>query len=224
MDLLNITELFKTGWPVLLLTLSATMIGSLWINYLYPKAEKRDSLSFPEEIATRAKLRNPLLFLSLLLCFYKAWNQLSYPELCYILTAIACLLYFTVTDFEQHVILDEMLLAFAILGFCYTLHLHLPVLNHILASLGGGLFFLILAVISKGAIGGGDIKLIAVLGLWLGTAPLLSIIMYGAMAGGIAALILLLCRKIKRNQYLAYGPYFALSAIGIILKWLDLLF
>ena len=224
MDLLNFTEHFKTGCLVLLLTLAATMIGSIWINYLYPKAQKRGSLSFPDETITRAGFRKPLLFLPLLICFYKAWIQLSCPELCYILTAIACLLYFTVTDFEQHVIMDEMLLAFAIFGFCYILHLHLPVLNHIFASLGGGLFFLILAVISKGAIGGGDIKLIATLGLWLGAAPLLSVIIYGAMAGGIAALLLLVCKKIKKNQYLAYGPYFALSAIGIMLNWLNVLF
>ena len=224
MDLLNFTEHFKISCLVLLLTLVATMIGSIWINYLYPKAQKRGSLSFPEEITTRSKLRKPFLFPLLFICFYKAWIQLSCPELCYILTAISCLLYFTVTDFEQHVILDEMLLAFAIFGFCYILHLHLPVLNHIFASLGGGLFFLILAVISKGAIGGGDIKLIAVLGLWLGVKPLLSIIVYGAMAGGIAALVLLLFKKIKKNQYLAYGPYFALSAIGIMLNWLNILF
>ena len=220
MDLLNFTELLREFSPVLFITLAATMIGSAWINYLYPKAQKRDSLSFPEEITSRAKLRKPFLFLSQLICFYKAWSQLSCPELCYFLTAIAFLLCFTVTDFEQHVILDEMLLTFAGLGFCYTLHLHLPVLNHILASLGGGLFFLILAVISKGAIGGGDIKLIAALGLWLGLGPLLIVIMYGAIAGGIAAVILLLCHKIKKNQYLAYGPYFAMCAIGILLKWL----
>lgn len=224
MDLLNFTDNFKTNWPVLLLTLAATMIGSMWINYIYPKAQKRDSLSFPEEITTRAKFRKPLLFLSLLICFYKAWNLLGSPELCYNVAAIAILLYFTVTDFEQHVILDEMLLAFAVLGICYTLHLHLPVLDHIIASLGGGLFSLILAVISRGAIGGGDIKLIAALGLWLGVSPLLSVILYGAMAGGIAALILLLCHKIKKDQYLAYGPYFALSAIGIMLNWLNVLF
>lgn len=224
MDFLNFTEYLKTIGSILLLTLAATIIGSTWVNYLYPKAQKRDSLSFPEEITTRAKLRKPLLFLSLLICFYKVWNQMSCPELCYALIAVSFLLYITVTDFEQHVILNEMLLVFAVAGFCYTLHLHKPILDHILASMGGGLFFLLLAVISKGAIGGGDIKLVAVLGLWLGVSSLLSVIVYGAIAGGIAALFLLLCQKIKRNQYLAYGPYFALSSIGIMLNWLNVLF
>ena len=81
MDLLNFTDFLRTIIPVLLLTLATTMIGSAWIDYLYPKAQKRDSLSFPEEIASRAKLRKPLLFLSLLICYYKAWSQLSCPEL-----------------------------------------------------------------------------------------------------------------------------------------------
>ena len=224
MNLLNFTEFFRTIFAILVITLAAATIVSAWINYLYPKAQKRNSLSFPEELVSRAKLRKPFLFLSLLICFYKAWSQLSYPELCYIIIAVSFLLYITVTDLEQHVILDEMLLVFAVLGFCYILHLHLPVLNHILASVGGGIFFLILTVISKGAIGGGDIKLIAVLGLWLGGSSLLSVIVYGAMTGGIAALVLLLCKKIKRNQYLAYAPYFALSAIGIMLNCLNVLF
>ena len=224
MDLLNFTDFLRTIIPVLLLTLAATMIGSAWIDHLYPKSQKRDSLSFPEEINARSKHRKTLLFLLLLVCFYKAWNLLSFPDLCYTIIAVSFLLYITVTDFEQHVILDEMLLVFAVLGFCYSLHLRLPVLNHILACVGGGLFFLLLAVISKGAIGGGDIKLISVLGLWLGASSLLSVIVYGAMAGGIAALFLLLCHKIKRNQYLAYGPYFALSAVGIMLNWLNVLF
>ena len=224
MDLPNFSETLKTYWPVLLLSCAATWIGSFWIDRLYPKAQKRNSLSFPEQIHERAKHRKPVLFLSSMFCFYKAWTQLSGYELYYILIAVAFLLYFTVTDLEQQVILNEMLLPFAAVGLCYILYLRLPVLNHILAALGGGLFFLLSTIVGKGAIGGGDIKLITALGLWSGIKPLASVIVYGAIAGGIAALFLLLFKKIERKQYLAYGPYFALSAIGIMLKWLRILF
>jgi Type IV leader peptidase family. len=86
------------------------------------------------------------------------------------------------------------------------------------------LLFLFLAFISKGAIGGGDIKLIAALGLWLGIKALLTVIIYGSVAGGIAALFLLLLKKTTRKQFLAYGPYFALSAIGVLLKILRVSF
>ena len=224
MDFLNYSETMKTYFPLLFLSLMFTMIGSQWIDYLYPEAQKRNSLSFPEQINKRAKYRRPLLLPAFLFSFYKAWNLMSGSELCYMMLAIAFLLYFTVTDFEQHVILNEMLLPFAIIGLCYTFHLHLSVSSHILASLGGGLLFLLLAVIGKGAIGGGDIKLIAALGLWTGIKPLASLIIYGSMAGGIAALILLLAKKTGRHQYLAYGPYFAISGIGIFLKCLRVLF
>ena len=149
---------------------------------------------------------------------------MTIPALPYVFIAISLLVFMTVTDFEQQVILDEMVIVFALLGVCYTLHLRLPLQEHLLAALGGGLFFFLLAFVSKGALGGGDIKLIAALGLWLGWKPLLSVIVYGAMAGGVAALVLLLTKKIGRKQFLAYGPYFALSAIGVMLKLLRILF
>ena len=142
------------------------------------------------------------------------------PTLLYLLVAISLLLFMTITDFEQQVILNEMVFVFALFGLCYTLHLQLSLQDHLLAALGGGLLFLFLAFISRGAVGGGDIKLIAALGLWLGIKALITVIIYGAIAGGIAALLLLLSKKVKRKQYLAYGPYFAISAICILLNLL----
>ena len=224
MDLLNSSETLKTYWPVPLLALVITFAGNTWINFLYPKALQRDSLSFPEQIPQRAKWRKPLLCISLLLCFGKAWNLSTMPALLYLLVAISLLLFMTITDFEQQVILNEMVFLFALFGLCYTLHLQLSLQDHLLASLGGGLLFLFLAFISKGAIGGGDIKLIAALGLWLGIKALLTVIIYGSVAGGIAALFLLLLKKTTRKQFLAYGPYFALSAIGVLLKILRVSF
>ena len=224
MDFSNISVFFKTHWPTLLLTLTITFAGNAWIIFLYPKALQRDSLSFPEQIPQRAKWRKPLLFFSLLLCFCKAWSLFTMPKLLYLLIAISLLLFMAITDFEQQVILDEMILVFSLFGFAYTLHLQLSLQDHVLAALGSGLVFLFLAFISRGAIGGGDIKLIAALGLWLGTKALLTIIIYGTIAGGIAASLLLLSKRIYRKQYIAYGPYFALSGIGVLLKWLHTIF
>jgi len=117
-----------------------------------------------------------------------------------------------------------MLLPFVLLGLAYTMHMELPLANHIAAALGGGLLFFILTVVTKGAIGGGDIKLIASMGLWLGVRPMLSVITYGFISGGLAALFLLLTKQKKRHSYFAYGPYFALSGAGILLGWIRLLF
>jgi len=224
MDLPNISETLKIPWPAFLIALACTFLGNMWTDYLYPNALQRGSLSFPEQIQQRARFRKPALFLALLIFFSNAWSITAMPALPYVILAISLLLLMTVTDFEQQVILDEMVFAFALLGLCYVFHLQLPLTDHLLASIGGGLLFLFLAFISKGALGGGDIKLIAVLGLWLGWRSLLSVILYGAVMGGVAALLLLLTQKLKRGQYFAYGPYFALSSIGILLKWLRILF
>ena len=224
MDLPNFSEISKALLLILFLALTFTFFGSMWIEYLYLKALQRGSLSFPEQIKQRARFRKPALFLALLLFFSKAWSMTAMPTLPYVFIAISFLLLMTVTDFEQQVILDEMVVAFALLGLCYVFHLQLPLADHLLASIGGGLFFLFLAFISKGALGGGDIKLISALGLWLGWKSLLSVVLYGAIAGGVAASFLLITKKIKRKQFLAYGPYFALSAIGLMLNLLRTLF
>lgn len=210
---------FQFLCPIILLALLFTMAGSRWITQLFLKAQKRDILSFPELIEHRARFRKPLLFAMLLLCIGRAWLNITNSFwLFYVILAIAFLSFVTVTDFEQYVIFDTMLLPFAIIGLCYTVHLRLPLGEHVAAALGGGLLFFLLAVITKGAIGGGDIKLVATIGLWSGYQSLLTVIMYGFLTGGAAALLMLLSKQKQRKSYFAYGPYFALSEIGVLLE------
>ena len=123
------------------------------------------------------------------------------------------LVLYTFTDFEQQVIFDHMLIPFAALGLLQTIALQQPLLDHLTAAAAGGLIFLLLAILTRGGIGGGDIKLIAALGLWLGIDNLLSVSMAGLVLGGIAAFFLILTGKKKRTDYFAYGPYFILTAI-----------
>lgn len=223
MDLPNSSEIYRTYLPVLLLTCIATRFGSSWIDKLYTQEEDSDLLSFPKQIAQRARFRMPLLFVLLAVCIGKAWSVTTGTQLFYYAIAIVLLVFVTITDFEQYVIFDSMLLPLAVTGVCYTLHMQLPITEHFASALcGGGLFFL-LTVLTKGAIGGGDIKLIAALGLWLGVRPLITVIAYGFIAGGIAALFLLVTKQKQRNSYFAYGPYFALSGIAMLMGWLKML-
>ena len=109
-----------------------------------------------------------------------------------------------------------MLLPFAIIGVIAALHLNLPIFDRFIAALIGGGIFLFLAMLS-GGIGGGDIKLVAVLGIWLGTENLLNVVLIASICGGICAAIMILFKLKDRKSYFAYGPYFALAAIFIIL-------
>lgn len=80
-------------------------------------------------------------------------------------------------------------------------------------SLIGFLFLLLLAILSKGGIGGGDIKLMGVLGLVLGFQGAFYTLMIASVFGLIAAITGLLMKKFTRKTAIPFGPYLALGAI-----------
>ena len=197
----------------IILSLVLTKIGSRWIDFLYkmPNAP----LTFPEEILSRSKFRKPLIFLMLFVCLFK-FAEIPMPQFFYLTAIIFFLTLITFTDFEQYVIFNKMLVPFAVLGILAAVHLNLPLTDRILAAIIGGGIFLAMAFLSGGGIGGGDIKLVFVLGIWLGSKILLDVVLAASIFGGIVALLLILTKKIDRKSYFAYGPYFTLSTIIIL--------
>ena len=174
-------------------------------------------LSFPNEIESRAKFRKPGLILILALSIFKL-SEVPSPINFYTTAAIFILSLIIFTDFEQYVIFDKMILPFAIIGVIFVVHLNLPILDRFLAAIIGGGFFLLISILTNGGIGGGDIKLVGVLGIWLGAENLLNVVLIACIAGGICAAIMILMKLKDRKSYFAYGPYFALSAIYILLN------
>ena len=181
-----------------------TFAGSLWIDKLY---RTNTELTFPEKIFERAKFRKPLLFVALTVFFCLSANP-------WISAAIFLLTLMTFTDFEQYMLFDAMTLPLAIIGVLYALQTNF--LDGVLASIIGGGIFLLLALTTK-ALGGGDVKLIAALGLWFGCEKLLNVVLIGSIAGGISALLMILSKQKDRSSYFAYGPYFTLTAIYFLL-------
>lgn len=70
----------------------------------------------------------------------------------------------------------------------------------------------------------GDVKLAAALGALVGFPYVIPALMAGILLGGIAALILLLSRRVGRKDYIAYGPYLALGGwlvyVQVMLQWM----
>ena len=73
-----------------------------------------------------------------------------------------------------------------------------------------------MALATNGGIGGGDVKLVFVLGLWLGSEMLLNVIFIASIFGGVAAIFLMIAKKMTRKSYFAYGPYFTLTTLVIL--------
>lgn len=76
--------------------------------------------------------------------------------------------------------------------------------------------FLALAAILRGGIGMGDVKLAGLLGLLLGRSAT-SALLAGCLAGGVAAILLVVTGSAGRKSMFAYGPYLALGgALGVV--------
>lgn len=76
--------------------------------------------------------------------------------------------------------------------------------------------FLITLVI-PGAFGGGDIKLMAACGLFLGWKLTLVSTFFGFLFGGIWAMVLLLTGKAGRKEHFAFGPFLCLGmTVGLL--------
>ena len=200
-----------------MIELVAAFLLTFAISKIIDKLYKNFSaeLSFPAEIQSRSRFRKIILFAGIFLS-ERFFLELPEPQNFYSTAAAIFLLVVTVTDFEQQIIFDKILLPFALLGIFATVQLNLPLTNHLLASAVGGGLFLLVAVLTNG-IGGGDVKFIACLGLWFGTEKLFWIVICGMIFAGMVALILILLGKAGRKDCFAYAPYFALTAVYFLI-------
>lgn len=80
--------------------------------------------------------------------------------------------------------------------------------------IGGGLFYLLFQVSNGKWIGGGDVKLGALLGIIIG-GPVASLLMLflASLFGSLVSIPLLLTGKAKRGTRLPFGPFLILAAI-----------
>ena len=92
-----------------------------------------------------------------------------------------------------------------------------PVLSALVSGIGGGLVLIAIAflgelIFKKEAMGGGDIKLAVVLGMFLGPYVFLSLFL-SFFVGAFISLILMSGRLVKKGQQIAFGPFMAIAAV-----------
>lgn len=129
-------------------------------------------------------------------------------------TLISLFMIIFVSDVTYMLIPNKILLAYSAIFVIERLFFPLmPWWNSLVGAAVGFVLLLSIAVVSNGGMGGGDIKLFAVIGFVVGTKTvLLSFFLatlYGA-AFGIAALLL---RKVKRGNPIPFGPFIAVGTL-----------
>ena len=82
------------------------------------------------------------------------------------------------------------------------------------------LTFMTLSFVSKRGIGAGDVRLAAVVAMflgYLGATYVFQGLALSFMLGGVVALLLLISRKANRNTRIAFGPYICIGAMAVVL-------
>jgi leader peptidase (prepilin peptidase) / N-methyltransferase len=145
--------------------------------------------------------------------FGLGWQSVIYAAL------FSALLVVSYIDFDHQIIPDAITLPGMGLGVLAAVTV-LPIgfLDSVLGLLVGGGVLFGLAWISpylfgKEGMGGGDIKLLAMIGAFLGWKPVVLTMLIGAIVGALVGVTLLTLNVLRRDQYLPFGPFLALGAI-----------
>lgn len=133
-----------------------------------------------------------------------------------------------VIDLEHRLVLNRMLLAAAPLFFVANLLLGEVTLTSILLGAVTGFgFFLILALLSPGGMGMGDVKLAGLIGLTTGLANVVAALFIAILIGGLAGAVILLKnylrRRTWRGQTMAYAPYLVVGVWVVLFDLIRLL-
>ena len=126
-------------------------------------------------------------------------------------------------DYRFQFIFDDSLLPLVVVGLVATPWLPFSIWQRLAAGAGAFVVLAALAILGRGALGGGDVKMMAVLGLWFGVNGIITAASVGFIIGGIAAIAMLLFKVHGRKDFFAFGPFLIIGAVvawlGQVLLW-----
>ncbi|MFA6074540.1 MAG: prepilin peptidase [Negativicutes bacterium] len=185
-------------------------------------------------ISSRYPLVELVCGLLFVICYYYTWN---FEQFVFAALFAAALLAITMIDFDLQIIPDEILIFLGLLSLCangyaqffaslaiknaYHLGIALvPFVGWWQMALGAGAGFALMSAIfllSRGGMGGGDVKFAAVLGMWLGWKMVLLSLLFAFIIGGITGIMLMILKIKKRKDPVPFGPFMAISALVFVL-------
>jgi leader peptidase (prepilin peptidase)/N-methyltransferase len=154
-----------------------------------------------------------LIFLFLYIIHGISGTFLTYAILCSVLVIA------TAIDIEHQIIPNGLVLTGTIAGVILVLTgFSVSWKDALIGMLIGGGTYLLVALLSqlvlrKEGMGGGDIKLMGMIGLMIGWRLTVLSILLSIYAGGIIGGLLLLFRVKKRGDAMPYGPFIAIGTI-----------
>ncbi len=184
------------------------VLSYLWLIGRCRACRERISIRYPF-----VETINAAGYLAILWTFGPTWTSVLYALL------FSALLVVAGTDLTHKIIPNVVTLPGIVLGLLGAATV-LPVglLNSLLGvAVGGGILWALAwaspYLFGKEGMGGGDIKLLAMIGAFLGWKPALLTIMIGSLTGSIIGISLIALRLMKRDEYIPFGPFLVLGAL-----------
>lgn len=209
-----------------------------WCNLRLPEYKKVFSEEFFKEYLKNCKPKYILMVIVavsyIVLLFL---NGISIDTLKY-MVLIPMLLIAFVIDLKAQIIPNRLTLTIFEAGLVFTFAETLLAtnfgisifINNVLGMVvGGGIFLLITliggAIAGKEAMGFGDVKLMATLGLFFGWLNIILISVMSFLFAAIVSIIILISRRKKFSEYIPFGPFIVVaSIIPIYVETTDLIF
>jgi len=152
-----------------------------------------------------------------------------------VITFYCCLfIVLGVIDLEHKLILNKIVYPMAVVALIISVFLpwsgiidvSLPwpeSASGVIAGAIGFVFLLIPALIYRGGMGWGDVKMAALVGLVTGFPLVFVALLLGVVLGGLVAGILLWLKIKKRKEPIPFGPFLSLATIATLLWGSDIL-
>ena len=171
-------------------------------SYLFLKGRCRYCRERISPLYPLVEVLTSLLFAAIYIQFGPNELLLKYLFLTAVLVVV------TFIDLEFYLIPDRIVLFALIAGLPLNLIARdLTIVSALSGMLSAGGFLLILAIVSRGGMGGGDIKLAAVIGFYLGWPNGFLALLFACMLAGIVGLALVLTRIKGRKDVIPFGPF-----------------
>jgi leader peptidase (prepilin peptidase)/N-methyltransferase len=151
--------------------------------------------------------------LLLFLKFGISWSTLFY------LSFVSALIVITLIDLSHQIIPDVISLPGIVVGFIGSLLLpQVSFFNSMIGMLlGGGVLFLVATVyqwlFKREGMGGGDVKLLAMIGAFLGWKAVILTILLSSLIGSITGVILIGLKGKDFKYAIPFGPFLSLGAV-----------
>lgn len=168
-----------------------------------------------KKCGTRISWRYPLIELLTGFGFLAIfWHSSQGGELLAGLVFFSLLLLLALIDLEHKLLLNVLTIPGVILGLLFALlGWTSPFWISVLGAVVGFLLMFAIALISRGGMGMGDVKFMAMIGAFLGWKGVFYVLFGASLVGSIGGLLYLYLTKQDRKTPIPFGPSMALAAL-----------